>query len=663
MNPISTILIANRGEIAHRIIRTCRRLGIRSVAVYSDADRELPYVRAADLALHIGGAAAADSYLNQEVIIETARRSGADAIHPGYGFLSENAAFARRCAEAGIAFIGPNPEAIEAMGSKSRAKAIMQEYGVPVVPGYQGDDQSIERLTEAARHIGFPVLLKAAAGGGGKGMRSVQREAERESAVRAARREAAKAFGDEELIIEKYFASARHIEFQIFGDRHGNVLHLRERECSIQRRYQKVVEESPSPALSETTRQQMGAAAVEAARALQYDNAGTVEFIYVGAGQFYFLEVNTRLQVEHPVTELITGLDLVEWQIAVAEGRPLPLTQEAVRADGYALECRLYAEDARNDFLPVTGTVHRWETPAVEGLRYDSAVESGARIGIHYDPMIAKIIAHGPDRATAIRRMHYALGRLVCLGLTTNLPFLLRLLQEPAFRRGDYDTHYISREMTLGDLYNYPEELHHRAAVALTLYRWRQRREEQPLLNGLPSGWRNNFYQHQQERYRIVESEWEVRYRCWSDHFEFLIGEQAYEVRLLAADAGGVRFEIAGRQEYYPIVPDDDWYFLHLPGTGQLIARALPRFPEVEGERVKGGYEAPMPGEVIKVLVEAGEAVKTGDGLLILSSMKMENLIAAEADGRIEEVYVSEGQHVEAGVLLVKLSTNGEENK
>lgn len=656
MNTINTILIANRGEIARRIIRTCRRLGIRSVAVYSEADREAPYVKEADLALHIGEAAAAKSYLDQDKILDAARRAGADAIHPGYGFLSENAAFARSCREAGLIFIGPHPEAIEQMGSKSRAKTIMQEHGVPVIPGYQGEDQSVERLSTEMERTGFPLLLKAAAGGGGKGMRIVNDPKEMKEAISAAKREARAAFGDDELIVERYFPSARHIEFQIFGDQHGNAIHLNERECSIQRRYQKVIEESPSPVLNEATRQKMGEAAVNAAKAIRYDNAGTVEFIYAGEGEFYFLEVNTRLQVEHPVTEMITGLDLVEWQIAVAEGQPLPLKQTDIQTNGYAVEARLYAEDARNSFLPVTGKVHRWQPAEMEGLRYDAAVESGAEIGIHYDPMIAKIVAHGPDRAAAIRRMRYGLERLVCLGLTTNLPFLCELFAREDFQKGDYDTHFIEQRMDLSTLYDYAEEVYHRAAVALTLHRWQQRSEKPTPLSALPSGWRNNFYQPQEERYRIVEQDLTMRYRCFEDHFDFFISDKQIQVKLLNADEDGIRMEIDGRQEYIPIVLGKEWYFLHLPGTGQIIAKAHPRFPEVEGEGIKGGYEAPMPGEVVEILVEAGKSVKAGDSLLVLSSMKMENRIAAQEDGTVEEIYVREGQHVEAGILLLKLS-------
>ena len=402
----------------------------------------------------------------------------------------------------------------------------------------------------------------------------------------------------------------------------------------------------------------MGEAAVRAARAINYDNAGTVEFIYTGEGDFYFLEVNTRLQVEHPVTEAITGIDLVEWQIRVAEGEALPWQQADIRANGYALECRLYAEDARNQFLPVSGRVQLWDTPPLEGLRYDAAIDSGCDISIHYDPMIAKIIAHGRNRREAIRRMDYALGQVRCLGLTTNLPFLQRLIRQDAFRSGDYDTHYIERELALDDLYDFPEAALHQAAIALTLYRWAGRRETPSALKALPPGWRNNFYQHQEERFRLVETELTVRYRYENPGFGFLIGEEQYGVRLLAAEGGDLRFEQDGLQLQCSIAADGEWYFLHLPGTGQLIGEALPRFPEVESEQEKGGYQSPMPGEVIKVLVSEGATVRAGEGLLVLSSMKMENTIAAAEDGTVEEIYVEEGQHVEAGVLLIRMNSD-----
>jgi len=397
-------------------------------------------VAAADRAIRLPGSAAADTYLQQDRLIEIARQYEVDAIHPGYGFLAEQAAFAKKCAEGGLRFIGPNPQAIAAMGSKSQAKAIMEKHGVPVIPGYRGDDQSDERLLSEAQKIGYPLLVKAAAGGGGKGMRVVREEEALAASIQAARREAQASFGDSELLLERYFDSARHIEFQIFGDQHGNLIHLLERECTIQRRHQKVIEESPSPVLTPEEREAMGAAAVRAAQALNYDNAGTVEFIHVGANEFYFLEVNTRLQVEHPVTEAITGLDLVQLQIESAEGLPLSMQQDEVHGQGYALQCRLYAEDPANNFLPATGTVHLWNTPTVEGLRYDAAVTSGSEISIFYDPMLAKVIAHGPNRTTTIRRMHYALQNLQCFGPVTNQDLLLNILEDGHFQAGKYDT-------------------------------------------------------------------------------------------------------------------------------------------------------------------------------------------------------------------------------
>ncbi|MFT5054410.1 MAG: acetyl-CoA carboxylase biotin carboxylase subunit, partial [Oceanospirillaceae bacterium] len=497
MNSINSILIANRGEIASRIIRTCKKMGIRSVAIYSDADRGTPYTREADQAVHIGGNELASSYLNQDKLISTAQKVGADAIHPGFGFLSENAGFAQKVQDAGLIFIGPRPEAIDAMGSKSKAKDIMRKHDVPVIPGYQGEDQSVERLSAEALKMGFPVLLKAAAGGGGKGMRIVEAEKELTASIEGAKREGQSSFGNDELIIEKYFPSSRHIEFQIFGDQHGNAVHILERECSIQRRYQKIIEESPSPALTEVLRSEMGEAAVKAAKSLNYDNAGTVEFILSDKNEFFFLEVNTRLQVEHPVTEEISGLDLVQMQIEVAEGRPLSVTQEDIKGNGYAIECRLYAEDAANDFMPATGTILKWAAPEIEGLRIETGVESGSVISTHYDPMIAKLITHGKDRTEAQRKMSAALANLNCLGLTTNQDFLKAILANDDFQAGKYDTHFLLKQ------FSYKKEQSQQAiemaALAASAFDKAERESKRTLLQNLPSGWRNNFYQPQQE--------------------------------------------------------------------------------------------------------------------------------------------------------------------
>ena len=412
---ISSILIANRGEIASRIIRTCKKMGIRSIAVYSEADRNAPYVKEADSAILIGDSNPAHSYLDQDKIIGAAKQVDADAIHPGYGFLSENARFARRCEEENIIFIGPNSEAIEKMGSKAKAKSLMAKHQVPVIPGYEGEDQRIEILKKEAIKIGFPALLKASAGGGGKGMRIVNSENNIDEAILSAQREALSSFGDQRIIVEKYIASGRHIEFQIFGDKHGNIIHILERECTIQRRYQKIIEESPSPALNDALRAKMGEAAIAVARALKYDNAGTVEFLLnEKTGDYFFLEVNTRLQVEHPVTEERTGLDLVMMQINSAQGLPLSISQDDIKGNGYAIECRLYAEDVSNDFLPVTGKILKFEIPEIDGLRMETAIETGSEISMYYDPMIAKIIIWDSNRQAAFRKMEYALQHLVC---------------------------------------------------------------------------------------------------------------------------------------------------------------------------------------------------------------------------------------------------------
>lgn len=653
---LSSVLVANRGEIASRIIRTCRKMGLKSIAVFSEADRSAPFVAEADMAMYIGESQPTASYLDQDKMIAVAKQLRADAIHPGYGFLSENAGFARRCAEEGLCFIGPHAEAMEAMGSKAEAKAIMETHGVPVVPGYQGEEQSLEHLMKVAQEVGFPLLLKATAGGGGKGMRIVRAAADLEIAIAAAQREAKNAFGDDRLIVEKYVESGRHIEFQIFGDKHGQAIHVLERECTIQRRYQKVIEESPSPVMTEELRKRMGQAAVQAALALKYDNAGTVEFIYdEHSGEFYFLEVNTRLQVEHPVTEEITGLDLVQLQLESAMGQALSITQEEVKARGYAIEARLYAEDATNNFLPVTGKIHRFVWPEVDGLRVETAVQSGSEISVFYDPMIAKLIVWDRDRASAHRKLRYVLQHLQCLGLKTNQDFLLSLLQQPEFLAGQYNTHFIAEKMELSALSDLAVQTQHFGAIAATLIHWREREDKRVLLRGLPSGWRNSFYTHQIIRFQIGEQEWEVKYRYEEGLFTFLIDEQSYRVRLVSHASGLLRVEIDSVQYPFHWVRTGSQFFLQQETLGGIALREVDRFPVQEAEAASGGYTAPMPSQVVKILVEPGQTVRAGEGLIILSSMKMENTLMATTDGKVEEVYAEEGGNVPAGFLLLQL--------
>lgn len=654
---ISTILIANRGEIASRIIRTCRKMGIKSIAVFSDADSDGLFVNEADIAVHIGESSPSLSYLDQDKIVSVAKEYGADAIHPGYGFLSENAGFAKRCEEANMIFIGPNAAAIEAMGSKSKAKSIMREHDVPVIPGYQGDDQTLERLIKEAKNVGFPLLLKATAGGGGKGMRIVHKEADVEKNIKAAKRESQSSFGDDELIIEKYIAKGRHIEFQIFGDKLGNAIHVLERECTIQRRYQKVLEESPSPVLTEALRQEMGEAAVKAAKALSYDNAGTVEFIYDDtSGDFFFLEVNTRLQVEHPVTEEVTGLDLVELQIEVAEGKPLPITQDEVKGNGYAIEARLYAEDPSNNFLPATGTVQLWNVPDVEGLRVETAVKSGSEISIHYDPMIAKIIVWDKNRHSAHRKMAYTLRHLKCQGLTTNQDFLLHLFEQEAIQKGDYDTHYLVNHFDANAFTQKSNQQLELAAIASTLLDWHGRNQNRALLRSMPSGWRSSKYMSQEVTYLLDEEEIMIRYTAQANQqFDVEIGDSNYSVYLNEVTSRQLSFRVNGVQYQAAISQNENQYFIHLPETGNITLIKKSRFPSKLADKVEGGYEAPMPSQIVQVLVKSGQEVKTDDPLMIISSMKMENTIVAEKDGTVTEVYAEEGQNVEAGFLLLKV--------
>ena len=638
-------------------------MGIKSIAVFSEADRNAPFVEQADSAIFIGESNPSASYLNQEKIIDAAKKTDADAIHPGYGFLSENADFAKRCKKENIIFIGPNANAIDLMGSKSKAKKLMEKYGVPVVPGYQGEEQSEEHLIKEAKKIGFPNLLKATAGGGGKGMRIVKNEKEIRDAINAAKREAKNAFGNDELIIEKYIESGRHIEFQIFGDQHGNVIHILERECTIQRRYQKIIEESPSPIMNKDLRKKMGDAAINAAKALNYDNAGTVEFIYdEKSGAFYFLEVNTRLQVEHPVTEEITGLDLVEMQINAAQGLPLSISQKEINGKGYAIEVRLYAEDALNNFLPVTGKIERFVVPEVNGLRVESAIKSSSEISIFYDPMIAKLIVWDDTRQGAHRKMQYVLKNLVCLGTTINQDFLLHILENEDFHKGKYDTHFVQNlggNLPVGRQgLKLPPKLDAPifSAIAATLYDWQKRENTRTLLRSIPSGWRNNFNDFQQEIYLNDKEEILIKYRYLNRQFIFLINEEKYQVQLIFANDKKVRAEIDDVQYQFNIAKKENNFYIHNENFGNISLFQRERFPKKETEKIKGGYETPMPSSIIKVLVKKGQQVNVGDGLVVLSSMKMENTISADEEGIVEEIFAEEGTNVEAGFLLLKIA-------
>ena len=656
MSTINTILIANRGEIASRVIRTCKKMGIRSIAVHSPIDDNLPFVHEADIAVKIGDNAPQTSYLDQELIIKTAKEFGADAIHPGYGFLSENADFAALCAKNNIIFIGPNVEAIKAMGSKSEAKVLMRKNKVPTIPGYEGQNQDTAHLISEAKKVGFPLLLKATAGGGGKGMRVVEKEKELAKSIEAAKRESLSAFGNDELIIEKYISSGRHIEFQIFGDQYGHAIHLLERECTIQRRHQKVLEESPSPVMNEKLRKTMGEAAVNAAKALNYDNAGTVEFIYDdNTKEFFFLEVNTRLQVEHPVTEAITGLDLVKMQIESAEGKKLNLKQNEVNSNGYAIELRLYAEDPNNDFLPVTGKINAFQYQPMDGLRVESAIEQGSDISIYYDPMIAKIIVHDDTRAAAMRKMGSVLDNMVCLGTVTNQDFLKQLVRNESIIRGNYNTHFLAEQFKLDD-----QTAQHQAhfLIAATLKLHQERKQNQLFLKQIPGGWRNNHYRPQQEYVTIGDERMVVKYRQKENDFEFYFHENTLKAALISCTNDQVKIRIHDVTYLFTVAQDEEGIHLHQSTLGTLSIKRADRFPSREKDVAKGSCTAPMPSQVVDILVKPREKVKEGDPLVILSSMKMENTIYSSENGVVEEVFTQNGENIEAGFTILKINPN-----
>ena len=659
MKTIHTLLVANRGEIAVRVMRTARALGYRTVAVYSDADAAAPHVKLADAAVRLGPAPLAESYLHIERILQAAATSGADAIHPGYGFLSENADFARAVEAAGITFVGPGSEAIALMGNKAAAKRRMIAAGVPCVPGYEGEEQTDAAFTLEAARIGFPVMVKAAAGGGGRGMRLVHEAAELPAALAIARAEARSAFGSAELILEKAIVRPRHVEIQVFADAHGHVIQLGERDCSVQRRHQKVIEESPCPVMTPALRERMGAAAVEAARSIDYRGAGTVEFLLDESGGVYFLEMNTRLQVEHPVTELVTGLDLVALQLRVAEGQPLGIAQEAVALDGHAMEARLYAEDPGAGFLPASGPLHLWSPATGEGLRTDAGVVGGQAISPFYDPMLAKIIAWGPDRDTACRRLRDALERTVAFGPATNRAFLVELLSRERFLAGEATTAFIAEEFGAGAPALAPLTIAEAAAGAvLEFVADRDRaRAGAPSFDGELLDWHSGSGLGTPYRYAEGESVVDLHVQAsGAGRYTVRAAKQAISVRIESRDATRAVLSIDGaRRQAAWYRASDGTLYLALGGRDLRLVNLHARDAAREEEGAGGRVVAPMHGVIVEVCVTTGQAVRRGARLAVLEAMKMQHELLAPVDGEIVAVPARAGAQVAMGDLLVQI--------
>ena len=644
------ILIANRGEIACRVIKTARRMGIRTVAVYSDADRDALFVRLADEAVHIGGAPAAESYLQAERIVEVAKRTGAQAVHPGYGFLSENEGFAEACAREGIVFIGPPVSAIAAMGSKSEAKKLMEAAGVPLVPGYHGDEQAPDFLRQQADQMGYPVLIKASAGGGGKGMRIVEKSEDFIAALESCQREARASFGSDHVLVEKYLQKPRHIEIQVFADTHGNTVYLFERDCSVQRRHQKVLEEAPAPNMGEARRRDMGEAACAAARAVNYVGAGTVEFIVdTTDDRFYFMEMNTRLQVEHPVTEMITGLDLVEWQLRVAAGETLPKQQAELVIHGHAIEARVYAEDPYKGFLPATGTLHTLRPPAESAyVRVDTGVVEGDTITPFYDPMIAKLIVWDENRETALARMERALSEYQVVGLTTNLPFLHRLVTHHAFATADLDTGLIARYQDT--LLIPPPAI---SAEELALLAVAEVLADNP--DSRRASWRLNSVAQRSLRFDDLEDadrHWTVQISQQNGQFCVIVDQQRFE---LSAERQGARLiaTLNGHRRQVDVFAQGAQRVLFSATRRVAVNRHNPFAVNAAGVHGDTHLKAPMPGRVVALLAEVGSRVEKGSPLMILEAMKMEHTISAPADGVVQEFYFAAGDQVGDGDDLV----------
>eukprot|EP01130_Rhizamoeba_saxonica_P018810 TRINITY_DN9554_c0_g1_i1.p1 TRINITY_DN9554_c0_g1~~TRINITY_DN9554_c0_g1_i1.p1 ORF type:complete len:693 (-),score=149.10 TRINITY_DN9554_c0_g1_i1:19-2097(-) len=686
---IEKLLIANRGEIAVRVIQTCQRLGIETAIVYTEADAGSLPVQMADHSFFLSSGNTA--YLDIEAIVAAALMLNVDAIHPGFGFLSENCDFSRRCNEEGIIFIGPSAHAIEVMGSKIEAKKLLLDHYngvVPVIPGYNGDDQSVPTLIKEANNVGFPVLLKASAGGGGKGMRVVWEEQNLELSINSAMREAKDSFGDSKLLIERYFPTVRHVEIQVLGDSYGNVVHLFERDCSIQRRHQKIIEETPSPVLSEQLRNKMGEAAVLIAKAINYENAGTVEFILDENDKFYFLEMNTRLQVEHPITEAITGLDLVEKQIRISEGfslEQLGIEQNTLQRKGHAMECRLYAEDPCNNFLPSIGKLLEFTLPDIEGVRYDSGVQTGSDITIYFDPMIAKIVSYGENRDVARKRMIKALKQLSIVGLVTNRAFLLQVLNHPNFKLGKYTTRFIENHLPIEErLLAISSDVENDIAIVSTIFLWWYNTQNQFLNRHVTTCFRNQIARWNFKNLNVNERDIRVEYlpkKPSHSHINQTQYVQSFTTRLdenpdtdstttlnyvinNGQKSDSIRCIIDcviagyGRSyNVYYLLREDRLFIQSITISRTIPVKILPRLPFEQGsaELTEGLYKSPMAGTVYKIMVGVGDYVENGQVLVILESMKMEHAINSNEDGEVEEVFISDGMVLQDGQNMIKI--------
>lgn len=649
IKPISRILVANRGEIACRVFRTAKDMGISTVAIYADGDADAPFVRDADLAIALHGTTSAQTYLDIDKVLAACKASNADAVHPGYGFLSENAQFAEAVEAMGLTWIGPPVAAIKQMGDKLAAKALMSDANVPTLPAQEISDDT--DLVKAAEDIGYPVLVKASAGGGGRGMRIVDDPSGLDDAVAGARREAGASFGDDTIFFERWLTSSRHVEMQIMGDLHGDAVHMFERECSIQRRHQKIIEEAPSSAVSEDLRERMGSAALAAAKQLGYTSAGTVEFL-VSGDEFWFLEVNTRLQVEHPVTEEITGIDLVREQIRIAEGEPLGYTQDELKINGHSIEARVYAENPANNFLPSPGTIDIWvPSPRV---RVDSGVESGSEVSIYFDPLIAKVISHAPTRREAAAKLARGLETTQLHGIANNRDFLVAVLRTQEFLAGDTTTDFIERVDPARAREATEEELID-VAVAVSLFSQHQRREEARVLTYIQSGWRNSLMPPERVRYTYGDSELNVEYRSQRDaNFAVEVNGHSMNALVRHADDAAIDLVIDGRRMTFQMRANGVVWQTHGP-AGDLQIEELPRFVVPDEAELSGGLVAPMPGKVLATAVKEGEKVDAGQLLVVLEAMKMEHRIVAPAAGTVTKIHIEVGEQVEKDVVLVDL--------